>query len=46
MLQTALLKFKSKKLDFVDLLLYGYHKIDQAHIITFDQKLNKLLLER
>ena len=44
-IQTALTKYKTKKLDFVDLLLYGYHKIDQATILTFDQKLNKLLQE-
>ena len=42
-LQTALAKYKSKKLDFVDLLLYGYYKVEQATIMTFDQKLNKLL---
>ena len=42
-LQTALAKYKAKKLDFVDLLLYGYHKVDQVTIMTFDQKLNKLL---
>lgn len=41
--QTALLHYKSKKLDFVDLLLYAYHKVDAATVITFDQKLNKLL---
>ena len=44
-LQTALLKYKTKKLDFVDLLLYGYHKIEGATINTFDKKLNKLLQE-
>ena len=45
-LQTALAKYKAKKLDFVDLLLYGYHKVDQVTIMTFDQKLNKLLQGR
>ena len=45
-LQTALAKYKAKKLDFVDLLLYGYHKVEQATVMTFDQKLNKLLQER
>lgn len=39
----ALDLYGSKKLDFVDTLLYGYSKIGNYSIITFDKQLDKLL---
>lgn len=39
----ALRAYSERKLDFVDLLLYAYHKIRKHEIYTFDQKLNNLL---
>ncbi len=35
--------FSEKKLDFVDTLLIGYHKIRHAKVFSFDKKVNKLL---
>jgi len=43
MLNEALHVFAERKLDFVDTLLYAYHKIENHEIFTFDKKLNNLL---
>lgn len=39
----ALRVYSEKKLDFVDTLLYAYHKVGNHEVYTFDKKLNKLL---
>ncbi len=39
----ALSLFGRKRLDFVDSLLYAYHKVKGHKVYTFDKKLNKLL---
>lgn len=41
--EEALDIYGKKKFDFVDTLLYAYHKIKGYEIYTFDKKLNKLL---
>ena len=35
--------YAEKNLDFVDTLLYAYHKLGKYEIYTFDKKLNNLL---
>lgn len=39
----ALKIYSEMKLDFVDTLLYAYHKVRKYEIYTFDKKLNNLL---
>ena len=39
----ALTVYSKQKLDFVDALLYAYHKVGKHEVYTFDKKLNKLL---
>lgn len=41
--EEALSLYGKKKIDFVDTLLYAYHKVKGYEIFTFDKKLNKLL---
>ncbi len=43
MLNEALKIYAERNLDFVDILLYAYHKIRKHEIFTFDKKLNNLL---
>ena len=43
-LQYALKLFCIRKLDFVDCLLAGYHHTAGAEVITFDEKLQKVLM--
>ncbi|MTW87904.1 PIN domain-containing protein [Virgibacillus dakarensis] len=40
----ALRLYVERRLDFVDTLLYAYHKIGNHEVFTFDKKLNRLLL--
>lgn len=42
-LKLGLETFAAENLDFVDCVLYAYHRVDNAQIATFDQKLLKLL---
>ena len=42
-IKTALDIFSLKNLDFVDCLLYAYNKERAYEVLTFDNKLNKLL---
>ncbi len=42
-LNLALDTYGERNLDFVDCVLYGYHKVKGAEIATFDKKLLKLL---
>ncbi len=35
--------YASRNLDFVDTLLYAYHKLGKHKVYTFDKKLNSLL---
>lgn len=42
-LRLALETFKKNNLDFVDCVLYSWHKIKNAEIATFDKKLLKLI---
>jgi PIN domain. len=44
-LKEALNLYSKRKLDFVDTLLYAYHKVKNYEVYTFDEKLNKLLHE-
>ena len=44
-LELALDTFKERNLDFVDCVLYAYHKVKGAEIATFDKKLIKLMSE-
>lgn len=39
----ALRLYNQRKLDFVDTLLYAYYKVGNHTVITFDEKLGKLL---
>lgn len=39
----ALKVYSERKLDFVDTILYAYHKIRKHDIYSFDKKLNNLL---
>lgn len=39
----ALKIYAERKLDFVDAILYAYHKVRKHKIYTFDKKLNNLL---
>jgi len=39
----ALSLYGRRRFDFVDTLLYAYHKIGNHEVYTFDKKLNKLL---
>lgn len=41
----ALKLFSSKKLDFIDTILYGYAKVKDYEIFTFDKKLKKTITE-
>lgn len=41
----ALKLFSSKKLDFVDTILYAYAKVKDYEIFTFDKKLKKTITE-
>lgn len=43
-LQYALQLFCEKKLDFVDCLLAGYHHMGGIDVMTFDSKLQKVLI--
>ena len=40
---TALDTFGERNLDFVDCVLYGYHKVKNAEIATFDKKLLRII---
>lgn len=42
-LEEAFLLFGRRRLDFVDTLLYGYNKVREYEIYTFDKKLNNVL---
>lgn len=42
-LSLALRTYGEKNLDFVDCILYAYHKVKNCEICTFDQKLRRLL---
>ena len=42
-LNIALAEFGDRNLDFVDCVLFGYHKVKGAEIATFDKKLLKLI---
>ena len=42
-LKTAIETYGEKNLDFVDCVLYGYHKEQSIEIATFDGKLLKLI---
>lgn len=42
-LEEAFLLFGRRRLDFVDTLLYGYNKVKEYEIYTFDKKLNNVL---
>lgn len=44
-LNYALQLYALRKLDFVDCLLAGYHHIDGIEIMTFDMKLQKVLMD-
>ena len=44
-LLSALDTYKDYNLDFIDCVLYAYHKVKNIEIVTFDKKLNKLLSE-
>jgi len=35
--------FSSRRLDFVDTLLFAYNKVEDYEIITFDKKLNNAI---
>ncbi len=37
--------FSNKNLDFVDCVLYAYHKLQNIEIATFDKKLKKLIFD-
>ncbi len=39
----ALSLYKRRKIDFVDTLLYAYFKVASYEVLTFDEKLSKLL---
>jgi predicted nucleic-acid-binding protein len=43
LLLKALDCYAETSFDFVDCLLWAYHKVDQAMIFTFDQKLKKYI---
>ena len=43
-LQYAFQLFCNRKLDFVDCLLAGYHHMDGLDVMTFDAKLQKVLI--
>ncbi|WP_083509323.1 PIN domain-containing protein [Geobacillus zalihae] len=43
--EEALILFGRRRLDFVDALLYAYHKVKGYEVYTFDKKLNKVLEE-
>ncbi len=42
-LQQALAVYCTKNLDIVDALLWAYHNVDHYQVVTFDEKLSKLL---
>ena len=42
---SALDLYAEQNLDFVDCVLYGYHKVRGAEIATFDRKLSRLTAE-
>lgn len=42
-LKLGLETFAAESLDFVDCVLYAYHRIGNAQIATFDKKLLKLI---
>ena len=42
-LRIALETYGAQNLDFVDCVLYGYHKAENLDVATFDKKLLKLL---
>lgn len=44
-LTKALGVFAESRIDFVDTVLYAYSKVRGDHIVTFDQKLTKLMRE-
>lgn len=41
----ALKLFSSKKLDFVDTILYAYAKVKDYEVFTFDKKLKKTIIQ-
>jgi predicted nucleic-acid-binding protein len=44
-LKEALNLYSKRKLDFVDTLLYAYHRVRNHEVYTFDKELSKLLKE-
>ncbi|MCX7781898.1 MAG: PIN domain-containing protein [Negativicutes bacterium] len=42
-IETALRQYSERSLDFVDMLLYAYHKVEQYQVFTFDKKLERLI---
>lgn len=44
-LQFAIAAYGEHNLDFVDCVLYGYHRVKNAEIATFDKKLLQLIAE-
>ncbi|SHE90469.1 Predicted nucleic-acid-binding protein, contains PIN domain [Thermoanaerobacter uzonensis DSM 18761] len=44
-IEEALKLYSKRKLDFVDTLLYAYHKVKNYEVYTFDKQLQKLLNE-
>jgi predicted nucleic-acid-binding protein len=42
-LQQALGVYCTRNLDIVDALLWAYHNVDHHQVVTFDEKLSKLL---
>jgi predicted nucleic-acid-binding protein len=42
-LKSALSIYCTKNLDIVDALLWAYHNVDHHQVVTFDEKLSKLL---
>lgn len=41
--EIALRQYSERSLDFVDMLLYAYHKVEQYQVFTFDKKLERLI---
>lgn len=44
-LDIAVEAYGSNNFDFIDCVLFGYHKVKGAEIATFDKKLNKLIYD-
>lgn len=43
LLKVALETYAENNLDFVDCILFAYHKVKNCEICTFDKRLNKLI---